>query len=245
MPLSPSDFRDLVCFYPATLNEPVRSPAFVYVGVILESLAKETLVESLWTFIAQEYPLEHDQLYIARRLREGLLKASVLVGFPRGINGLAALHRAVSESSPAIRVTLEQDTSLRIHVPKSEREARGKAFFAEVYAQHAPRVLQNLAKISGGDLSEFAVTSVYGDLMAETRILNEKETGLLEFAACLASRAIPQAKGHMFGSRNLGNGKEEIEAVVRIVDRLEEKLGLDVKARSGEEWSFLEKLRDW
>lgn len=158
---------------------------------------------------------------------------------------MAALHKAVSEFSPTIKVTLELDTSLRLHIPKSEREARGKAFFAKVYAQHAPRVLQNLAKTSGGDLSEFAVMSVYGDLMAETGILSEKETGLLEFAACLASRAIPQAKGHMFGSRNLGNGKDEIEAVVRIVNRLEEKLGLDVKTRSGDEWSFLDKLRDW
>lgn len=144
-----------------------------------------------------------------------------------------------------MKATLEKDQSLRLNVPRSDREARGKAFFAKVYAQHAPRVLENLAKTSGGDLSEFAVMSVYGDLMAETRVLGDKETGLLEFAACLASGAVPQAKGHMFGSRNLGNEKQEVEAVVNMVGRLEEKLGLDVKHRSGKEWEFLSNLQNW
>lgn len=48
---------------------------------------------------------------------------------------------------------------------------------------------------SGGDLDQFALFSVYGELMAETRILSAKETGLLEFVACYASMAVPQGKG--------------------------------------------------
>ena len=42
--------------------------------------------------------------------------------------------------------------------------------------------MDHLSVISGGDLSEFAVTGIYGDLMAECSILNEKETGLLELS---------------------------------------------------------------
>lgn len=40
---------------------------------------------------------------------------------------------------------------------------------------------------SGGDLSEFAINAVYGDLMAEESRLSAKETGLLEFLACYAT----------------------------------------------------------
>jgi hypothetical protein len=40
---------------------------------------------------------------------------------------------------------------------------------------------------SGGDLSQFAINAVYGDLMAEERRLGAKETGLLEFLACYAA----------------------------------------------------------
>jgi len=78
---------------------------------------------------------------------------------------------------------------------------------------------------SGGDLAEFAIDCVYGDLIAETSILSEKDTGLLEFAYCYASRASLQAKGHMYGSRNLGNGKAEIVAVMEMCKQIAKKLG--------------------
>lgn len=40
---------------------------------------------------------------------------------------------------------------------------------------------------SGGDLAEFAIDAVYGDLMAEESRLSAKKTGLLEFLACYAT----------------------------------------------------------
>lgn len=80
-------------------------------------------------------------------------------------------------------------------MPKDDRIARGKEFWAKVYRKVNERILENMGLMSGGDLSEFAVTCIYGDLMAETSILSEKDTGLLEFAACFASAAAPQARG--------------------------------------------------
>jgi hypothetical protein len=37
--------------------------------------------------------------------------------------------------------------------------------------------------------------SIYGELMAEEKILNAKETGLIEFIVCYVSSAAPNAKG--------------------------------------------------
>ena len=74
-----------------------------------------------------------------------------------------------------------------------------------------------MAGTSGGDLWEFAVNCVYGDLMVEDSILSVKDTALLEFACCYASGAHPQAKCHMYGSRNLGNGKKEVKPLTRYV----------------------------
>ena len=59
------------------------NPAYVYIAVILESLGKESSVSDVWLYVAQHFTTEDDQTIIARRMREGLLKASVLVGFPR------------------------------------------------------------------------------------------------------------------------------------------------------------------
>jgi hypothetical protein len=59
------------------------NPAYVYIAVILESLGKESHVRDVWFHLADHFTAEADQMILARRLREGLLKASVLVGFPR------------------------------------------------------------------------------------------------------------------------------------------------------------------
>lgn len=72
---------------------------------------------------------------------------------------------------------------------------RGQKFFEDVYSTKTEKVQGNMAKTSGGDLDQFAILSVYGELMAETRIVNEKETGLMEFLACYAMGAAPQANG--------------------------------------------------
>ena len=163
----------------------------------------------------------------------------------QGINGLTALRSGISETSPDLQAKLDKDESLRQAVPKRAREDRGKEFFSKVYAQHTDRVLKNMRVNSGGDLAEFAIDCVYGDLMAETSILSEKETGLLEFACCYASNASPQAKGHMYGSRNLGNGKAEVVAIIQMCERIAEMLGQPLKREGEEAWSFLYKLETW
>ena len=115
--------------------------------------------------------------------------------FEKSITALSALRHAISELCPSVQPSLEKDKSLRAPVPLSERQKRGKEFFSRIYQQHTDRVLENLNLSSGGDLGEFAINCVYGDLVAETSILNEKVTSLLEFACCLGIGAPNQTKG--------------------------------------------------
>lgn len=100
-------------------------------------------------------------------------------------------------TSTSLDETLTNDKSLRAGLSAQDLETRGYAFFRKVYDKHADRILENMSKVSGGDLDLFACLSIYGELMAETRIINEKETGLLEFTACYATMAAPQAKGYV------------------------------------------------
>ena len=99
-----------------------------------------------------------------------------------------------------------------------------------------------MALSSGGDLNQFAMLSIYGGLMAEERILNAKETGLMEFIVCYVSGAAPQAKGHMYGSRNLGNGKEEISKAIQLSKDMTKALGLPLDVES---MDFVKKVDRW
>jgi len=160
----------------------------------------------------------------------------------QGINTLAALRSAIKETSPSVSQTLDSDKSLRADYTAAELEKRGLEFFQRVYAKVADRVEQNMALSSGGDLSQFAMLSIYGELMAEERILNAKETGLMEFIVCYASGAAPQARGHMYGSRNLGNGKEEIQNAIKLTQELVKELGVSLDIES---MDFVKKVDNW
>ena len=81
MSLSSTNFEEIVKIFPSA--NVAANPALVYTGVILECFAQEPLIKDLWTWISKQFPKEQEQALVARRLREGLLKASVLVGFPR------------------------------------------------------------------------------------------------------------------------------------------------------------------
>jgi alkylhydroperoxidase/carboxymuconolactone decarboxylase family protein YurZ len=99
--------------------------------------------------------------------------------------------------------------------------ARGKVFFSKVYAQHTNRVLTNLDR-AHPDLPLYAIESLYGELLSEFSILNDKSTSLVEMVTCICSNAVPQAKGHVYGARNMGGSVELIQQCVDLVGALAE-----------------------
>lgn len=231
----------------ATLRVLRTNPAFIYLGVLLESLGQEPLITGLWAYISKVFPYEDDQLYVARRLREGFLKGCALVGFPRGINSLAALKTAMQKLSPAVLEQLNAEKSVRQSKLSSRQESasRGKNFFTKVYKQHTDVILESMSESSNGDLSRFVVESVYGDLLSEMSILDERETGLLEFLCCYATGAAPQAKGHMYGCMNLGAKRADIVGVIRMTHAIAQVVDLEIdRDEDEEEWEFLKKIQE-
>jgi len=165
----------------------------------------------------------------------------------------------VNDVSLAVGQKLEADKSMRADLSAAELEKRGLEFFSRVYSKVTDRVQKNMALSSGGDLDQFAMLSIYGELMAEERILNAKETGLMEFIVCYVSSAAPQAKGlvvfllcgeflkltwcrHMYGSRNLGNGKVEIQKAIKLSQDLAKALNVKIDTESQ---TFVEKVEGW
>lgn len=97
-----------------------------------------------------------------------------------------------------------------------EKIARGKKFFSRVYAQHTNRVLNNLSR-GHPDLGTYAIESLYGELLSEFSVINEQSTSLIEMVACIASNSIPQAKGHVYGAKNMGESSELLQQCVQLV----------------------------
>lgn len=222
-------------------------PWYCYAALVFQVNDRMDLIGDVWSAVNTSIDTgEATQLRIARQLREALLKASVLVGFPKGINAMTTLRNRIKADAPELEAKLDDDKSLRQSLQRPEKDGRGKEFFSKIYAQHTDRVLQNMSIASGGDLAEFAINAVYGDLMAETSRLNARDTGLLEFLACYATAGTSglQAKSHYYGSHNLGNGKSEVKASVAICDTIEAEIGAK-KDRPAEQYKWLAKADSW
>ncbi|OAL69107.1 hypothetical protein A7D00_6866 [Trichophyton violaceum] len=219
---------------------------YIVVAAALMAFHQESAVGALWEHIVSTRgsSTEEEKALIARRIRESCLKASVLVGFPRGINALSSLHESLERHTPSTHRLLSEDSSLRSPVDGKTKLERGTAFFSRLYAGHTSKILDNMSRSSGGDLSYYALASVYGELMAETRVVNAMETVLMEFVCCLADDVAPQAKGHFFGSRNMGASGAQIKGAVSIVQELARQAGLEMPG-TGEEYAFLAKADLW
>lgn len=115
------------------------------------------------------------------RLRTALFKAVPLVGVPRIINALSALHQAVKEHPRGQEVF--NDLPLESTKPTKTTEedsAAGWAFFKAIYAQHAEKIIERIGETSP-DLAEMIVDELYGANLSRTEVLSWKETVLLEF----------------------------------------------------------------
>lgn len=54
-----------------------------------------------------------------------------------------------------------------------------------------------------------------------------------------------QAKEHMYGSHNLGNGKEQIDGAIAICRTIEKELAISVSREPAENWAWVDKAADW
>lgn len=192
----PLDFASIASKFP--LHQRVDSPWPILAAAVISATSQwdeSAYLAQLWDYIIIQHPPELTQVIIARRLREGFLKIAPLIGFARGINVLSAWASVVRKATPAVQDELEKDKPLRKDWTADALETRGKEFFGKIYERHTDKILANMAKISGGDLDVFVYVAIYGELMAETKIINEKDTVLLEFVICFATLAGPQAKG--------------------------------------------------
>jgi len=166
-------------------------------AVTLTGMNEKAQMRELVETINDIYPAQADQVAVIRRVREAILKSSVLVGFPKGINGLLYLKEATAE--PIIKELL-QDKPRNYEVQDVDR---GYDFFSSIYDRHTDRVLHSMSS-THPLLGPFAIHHLYGPLFSDFTVLSPKDTSIVEVVCCLVAQVEQQAKGHVHGARNLG-----------------------------------------
>lgn len=129
-------------------------------------------------------PTSRNTIHLPRlvwRLRTALFKAVPLVGVPRIINALAALHEAVLAHPDAEEIFTHIPThSTKPTKTTEEDHEAGWAFFKAIYAQHAEKIIEKIGKTSP-DLAEMIVDELYGSNLSRREVLSWQDTVLIEF----------------------------------------------------------------
>ncbi|KAJ8096326.1 hypothetical protein PM082_011484 [Marasmius tenuissimus] len=150
---------------------------------------------------------------LVRRIREALFKSGLMYGFPKSINGLAALRNVLPEELQD-RTPLRPDPTTQL----DETKKKGQVLFDQLYGEKSPTVSNFLEEIHsdlGGDF--FMKTIAYGYIYGYTDILSATETSLCIVAGAIVAGTAPQLVDHEAGARRNGASADEIEATKRIV----------------------------
>jgi hypothetical protein len=149
----------------STLNRPDEIPKVFQHAIQYGGGAKDT------------QPSHDEQLQIARRTREALVKSSAIIGLPKTINALFALKGVTPKNlfdehkgySPSKRVADIYKT------PSAEILQRGQQFFDQVYGKVTGRVMGQMDQSGTEDLGLMARLE-YGFVLSPVTILNAPET---------------------------------------------------------------------
>ncbi|KAK7612317.1 AhpD-like protein [Phyllosticta paracitricarpa] len=208
----------------SALNRPDEVP-----NLLISALGKDSTSQSE-NANCSELSLE-EQLYIIRRLREGLIKSAAVVGVPKVINALLALKSATPEdlldecpdSSPTGRRAEIYGQSF------SSVWGRGQQFFEKVYGKISRRVMGQMDRSGTEDLG-LTARLMYGYILSNEKVLDAKETSFVCIAGLIPQDVNPQLKGHLRGALNNGATVEEARAVRDAVIQICQAAGMTMLA---------------
>ncbi|KAI9724820.1 MAG: hypothetical protein M1812_000096 [Candelaria pacifica] len=172
-------------------------------------------------------PQHDEQLQIARKLREALIKAAPIGGLPKAINALFSLKFATPQSlldeplgySPTSRSAEVYD------MPSSQILHRGQTFFDKIYGKVSKRVMGQMDRSGTEDLG-LTARLMYGYLLSNTSVLTAAESSFVLLAGLIPQDVNPQLKGHLKGALNNGATIEEVKAVREVVIQICEASGM-------------------
>jgi len=163
-------------------------------------------------------PSDKEQLQIARRTREGLIKSAAIIGLPKTINALFALKEATPKHlrDEPLGYSQSQRVVDVYTTPPAQILQRGQRFFNQVYGKVTNRVMGQMDRSGTEDLGILARLE-YGYILSPSGILNAAETSFVVLASLIPQDVNPQLKGHLVGAVNNGATEQEVKAVRDIV----------------------------
>ncbi|KAI0759516.1 hypothetical protein BC629DRAFT_1584329 [Irpex lacteus] len=209
----------------------LRNPWYVIAAVAYGSSNRPEAVPVVWQQALEDLKqaqaseqkadeaAHKEQLLLARRMREGLLKGGLLCGYSRAINGLVSLHEVMPEELRDKQTLRDTNTTMDEYVRNGER------LFRAMYRDTADNV-QGLLDEIFPDMGWFSNTVGYGITYGATDVLSQVEISYILVAALIAMDTPRQIGWHLANAQHGGASLEEARGVRQISIKVAERAGV-------------------
>ena len=157
--------------------------------------------------------------------------AHLFGGFPRAIQGLKALERALA--SRGLAPPRDPEPGRR---ERAADRRRGERLFRRIYGASSDKVIALLDATAPG-FSSWVIEDAYGRVLTRPA-LGARERELLAVAALVALRCPTQLESHVRGARRLGASWDDVNGMITlVVDRDGRRLAnvlAEAKLRAGQ-----------
>ncbi|KAM0244420.1 hypothetical protein ACHAP5_006222 [Fusarium lateritium] len=183
-------------------------------------------IPDLYHLAVAGLPLDQEKI-VQRRIKEALLKTSVLMGFPKTLQSVVPLYRCMAKDK--VDAYAPRTEALGSAEAAKAREERAQDHFDTLWTPEAARTNRELLRIHQPDLYLLVQKWGYEYWLSEDAILSLRETSICTTAAIMCINSPTQAMWHTRGIVRLGGTMEEArltqDMVLRIAKKFDAKTG--------------------
>ncbi|KAM0078882.1 hypothetical protein ACKRZS_008748 [Fusarium odoratissimum] len=224
-----SDLADLLAeFRKAEADcDAIHAKWYLAAAVTLAASSAGDRVPDLYHLAVADLPLDQDKI-VQRRIKEALLKTSILMGLPKTLQSLVPLYRCMTKNK--IDAYGPRTEAVGSAEAAQAREERAQHHFDMLWTPDAARVHKEFLLENQPDAYLLCQKWGYEYWFSEDAILSLRETQICTTAAIMCVNSPTQAMWHTRGIVRVGGTMDEARLTQKMVLRIANKFG----ARTGD-----------
>ncbi|KKK14622.1 hypothetical protein P175DRAFT_0492653 [Aspergillus ochraceoroseus IBT 24754] len=186
---------------------------YIVAAVALTAAGEGSCIVELYQRATHGLTLEAEKA-VQRRLKEALLKTSIICGIPRALEALLPLINSLSEEQ--VEDYGPRTEAMERGETREQRRHRARGYLDTIWTPaYAGEGLGAMLKFHT-DLNLLVLDAVYGLWLTEDRILGPVETQMCNVAAMICSSCPVQATWHTKGLIKHGGGMQQARFVEEV-----------------------------
>lgn len=152
-----------------------------------------------------EYQSSDSRKALVRRLREALVKSTILIGVCKPLEAILAISRVEKPE--------DKDTSSTREGWQADEEnhERGVGWFKKIYTRNSSDTLGLFD--AHKDFAWISREITYGLFLSDRQVLNDVETQLVALPAIMSQNLRTETHWHIRGTRRIGVSKEDVQVL--------------------------------